>query len=216
MDLLIHVGVYLFVLYTPILLFILFMVVKKYPIYSPKTHWLSDLGNTKSSGSSIIIPAWIMYGFTYLFFVIGLAQILPDTIWFTIVIILLSMFLIFGFLASQIPNDIHWTLHITCVAIGHFAITLAYLILIFIISTSNLIPKYFLIFNSTLIALSIIFTFSYVELFKKVKIPLNISEIIKAEKLFLIRNITILEWVYIISIILNNFALGFVILWNLK
>lgn len=216
MGLFIRIGLYVFIFYTPVLLFILFLTYKKYPRYSLKTHWLSDLGNTRYSSSSIIIRAWMIYGITYLFFVYGLAKVLPDTVWSSVVIILMSMFLLFGFLASRIPNDVHWTWHITCVAIGHFSATLAYFILIYINSISNLMPKYFISFNVILVTLSIIFSFSYSKLVNKVKIPLDISEIIKKDTSFFIRNITVLEWIYILSIILNNFALSFVILQNLK
>jgi hypothetical protein len=216
MDLFIRIGLYVFICYTPVLLFLFFLATKKYDEYSIRTHWMSDLGDTRYTSSSLIIPAMIVYACTYPFLIFGMSKVLPNTTDSSIIMILFSLYLFFGFCAVLLSNNTHPVLHYVCIAIDHICITTMSLLFIYRISVSTLFPKYFILFSITVVVLSLLFSFAFGKiLFRVRKIPLPISDIRTKNQSFLIRNIMVLEWAYILSIFLNHFALGIVVLQHL-
>lgn len=216
MDLVLRVGLTAFIFYTPILLFFLYIGSKKYKGYSILSQWLSDLGDSRYKSSILVVSAWVVYGLVYPFFIWGLSNILPDLVFSSLVVFLFSVFLVFGLLASLLPNNKYNTLHYICVIIDLLCLTLSYVLLTYIILGSDPIPKNFIIFNIVIIALTIVFVYSFAKIFFKARrTGYTLYKVIREEKSFVLHYITALEWAYILLMVLYNFALSVVILQTL-
>ncbi len=216
MVLITHLGLVVFVIYSPIFLLLLFISVKKYPGYSLTSLWMSNLGDTRYESCKLFNLAWLFYGFFCLFFVYGLSKILPNMFYSSIAVLLLYLSSVFTILASLIPINKNLILHHICTLIVSVSITTSYLLLLLPMYISQLIPKYFMLFNMLLIFISVFFAISFLKLIRKQgKIPLTLSDLRKNEKSFFIRNTAAQEWIFILLVIIWNFVMSLVALQNL-
>jgi hypothetical protein len=187
----------------PISLTLLLSASKYYPEYSIKTHWISNLDKTDKasrtrfcSGLVMLLlcgPSLLSIGSTVLSGN-GLFQIL-------FLCILFLMFLsIVGVLASPTNVKIIWHLRWAFVLLTSiFIFHVLYLVLVI-----NLIAvSYFLtVLSTSSLVLCILFSLSTVKFTKKFKLSLDdLKSIRAAEKSWLIRNTTLLEW----SILVINY-----------
>jgi hypothetical protein len=217
MDTFIRIGFYSFILYSPILFLLLFAATKKYPDYSIRSQWMSDLGDTRYGSSRLAIGAWILYGILLFFFAYEVPTILPHMTASSVATLLVYMFLLFGFLTCFLPNNVYRVLHYICVIIAYLSILSFDFLLTYIVLASNTIPKYIIVGTITHIMTAVAFTYAFISVFlKKMKSSKSLYDVIREEKSLLTHNAPFLEWVYILSIVVLFFALSLATLQHMR
>jgi hypothetical protein len=217
MDTFIRIGFYSFIFYSPILFLLLFIATKKYPGYSIRSQWMSDLGDTRYGSSRLTIGAWVLYGILFFFFAYEVPTVFPHMTASSAAIFLVYMFLFFGFLTCLLPNNMYRVLHYVCVIVAYLSILSFDFLLTYIVLASNTIPKYIIFGTITHIMIAIAFTYAFINVFlKKMKSSQTLYDVIREEKSLLTHNAPFLEWVYILSIVVLFFALSLAALQHIR
>lgn len=213
MDEFMRVGLIIFTFYSPFFLFLIFLATKKYEGYSFRLFWMSNLGDTRYQSSTWFIPAFVLYGGLSLFLPYNLSKIISSTQYSTPVISLLYICSISTIAANLIPINKNSIVHHLFTCIVFLGTNVVYFLLLPFLLSSLFIPRYVIIFTIFLIGMSIIYSFSFAGLiYKEKKIPLTLGELRKSEHSFFVRNISVLEWIIILSVILWNFTMSLTIL----
>ncbi|MBU1327131.1 DUF998 domain-containing protein [Patescibacteria group bacterium] len=216
MDTIARVGLIAFILYLPVFLMLLFLAVKRYKEYSFTSLWMSNLGDTRHQSSVLFNSGFLLYGLLSLFFVNGLSRILPNMLIPTVAILFLYICSFSTIVASLIPMNKNLNVHHKFSNMVFMSITAFSALLIYPISVSNIISRYFLVLNVILIVLSVVLSVSFARLVKKTgKIPISLFEIRKTEKCFIVRNAAVQEWIFFLVVIVWNFVMSLIILQNL-
>jgi hypothetical protein len=134
----------------------------------------------------------------------------------TVAILFLYLCSFSTIIASLIPMNKNLNVHHQFSNMVFMSVTAFSALLMYPISVSNIIPRYFLALNVLLIILSIVLSVSFARLVKKVgKIPITLFEIRKTEKSFFVRNAAVQEWTFFLVVTVWNFVMSLIILQNL-
>lgn len=192
---LIHLGLLLFILYLPVFFFVLFYLApKKYPDFSFKTHWISNLGEKKSKSYPCFTTGLLLLSFLGFLFLLGFynsqgSSLTNQLTFLSGLSVLFSIFLITFF-----PMDVKLITHMRIARFLFFSL---------VIFNLTLLPKFNLL-NLLEIILLILFGISCRLLFYNYPLPetVNLVKIRRSEKSLLVRNATILEWlVFLVQLI---------------
>lgn len=194
---LISFGLLLFIIYQPILFLILFYFAsKKYPDFSFKTHWVSNLGEKNSKSYLYFVFGFLILAILGIFFAINMFHYLGFNFYGFSVVGSLIFAVISIFFVILYPMDINYPKH---QSIAQFLLLALFLINVFSLLTifsNSKFPIFLLLLNISGIVFDVLFSISGRMLFNKYKINelQNLTLIIKNEKNFLIKNTTVFEW----------------------
>jgi hypothetical membrane protein len=203
MNIFIKIGLFVFVLYIPIYLVMLFLSSRKFPNYSYLKDWVSLLGQSNKKSGNLFNISTIILGFLSIFISLSILRYLslrqlPQTIFFALLMVNITTLLI-GFL----PMDKYYTIHNldTLLIFIFVLITSIYLLLFPEIGLQIQMIKIICIFIVFLIPFSVIakrneFNHSYRN---------KLLRIICINKGFW-------EWSMFLSAIIWNFVLGIALL----
>lgn len=216
MDNIVRLGLMIFLIYLPVFLVMLFFAIRRYKGYSFTSLWMSNLGDTRYESSKLFNSAFLFYGILSLFFVYGLSTILPDIFISTIAISCLYLCSFSTIAASLIPMNKNLVVHHKFSNMVFMSVTAFYVLLMYPIFVSHAIPRYFLVFNTFVIILSVALVVSFRRLVKKEgNIPTTLFEIRKTEKSFMMRNAVVQEWIFFLAVFVWNLVTSLTVLKNL-
>lgn len=215
MDTITQVGLVLFTMYLPVFLMLLLLAVKRHKGYSFRSLWPSNLGDTRVPSNTIFNVFFFIYGFLGIFFAYSLSRILPNLMTAKISAFFLYLGSFSTILTSLVPMNKNLKIHHTFSNTVFISVTASSLFLIRSLFVLDIFPKYILVFNVLIILMSLITFIAFRQLVTKMgKIPETLFAMRKNEKSFLIRNVTLWEWVLIFLVILWNFALSVIMVQN--
>lgn len=210
-------GLITFMFYLPIFLLLLFLAFRKYKRYSFSSFWLSDLGDTRSPGSIFFNIAIFLFGLLGIFFVRGLARIMPNLISANISLFFLYLSSVSSIVLSFAPMNKNLDLHHIFATMTFLGLAIASLFSVLPIFYLGLFPKYLLLLNGAIFLLSFLMFVA----FRKFVINYGnildtLSKIREKEKSFLVRNVGRLELILILTVIMWSSIMSITALQNIK
>lgn len=204
----IFVGLMLYLIYIPSFLFLLSVAKNKYKNYSISSFWVSNLGEHKSPSYLVFATSFFIFEILNLFFVKIFLGLLPcitltkvATISFCLAIFS-SMFIVF------LPVDKKPKIHERVANLLFAGLFGSFLFTIYPIYISDTIPNSLIILNVIALFFLILLASSFIILRSKygMEALVNMVEIRKKEKSFILRNAAFWEWIVLLLVTLWLFA----------
>lgn len=195
---------FVFPILLPISLSSLFIATRFYPGYSIKTHWISNLDNTKNASRPFFIlflTTLLLYG-PNLFFEVS-KIVVGYHLWQILLSFILCLlgFSILGIIFS--PTNINIRRHLKFACLLLISIILFHIAFLTLKVTGIIEDRVLIILSIVIVALCVTFIVSTIRLIRKYKLTLgDLRTIVATEKSWLIRNSTLLEW----TILLVNYV----------
>jgi len=209
-----------YIIYIPIFLLILYFSARAYKGFSIFHFFISDLGEKTAPFHNLFQISVIIFGFLSFFFVQELSDFLPDSKFLktSIFFLFLTYFLII--LAAIFSSDEIPVMHQLLGEVFFVSIFVACFCLIYPMFKSKQISNFLIVLNFVFLFFWILGTISYVGLKSNYgsfwTTEMNLAEFARTQKSFILRNITLWEWMIFSLAILLNFLISIIILKNQK